>query len=65
MVLFLFTDRETEVAELSAKGEVFSVSVSHQTALLEVELALAVDKAFIGVDANYLCKEHGMRTEEL
>ena len=65
MVLFLFAHREAEVAELSAEGEVFAVSVSHKSALLEVELALAVDEAFIGVDTDYLRKEHRVRAEKL
>ena len=60
MVLFLFAHREAEVAELSAEGEVFAVSVSHKSALLEIEFALAVDVFLVHINAHYFGKEHGM-----
>ena len=64
-MLLLFADRESEITKLSAEGEVLTVSKSHKSALLEVQLALAVDVLLVGVDTDYLRKEHSMRAEEL
>ena len=60
-----FAHRKAEVSEFSSKGEVFSVRVGGKTALLEVELALAVDVALVNVNPNYLGEEHGVRSERL
>ena len=64
-MLLLFSDRKAEVAELSSEGKVFSVSECHKSALLEIELSLAVYKAFVRINADNFGKEHRMRAEEL
>ena len=64
MVLFLFAHREAEVAELSAEGEVFAVSVSGKACLLEIEFSLAVDVSLVNVYADYDL-EHGLVTDTL
>lgn len=64
-MFFLLPDREAEIACFAPKSEVFAVSVSHKSALLEVKLALAVDVAFVHVDAHDLGEEHCMRAEKL
>ena len=50
-MLFLFADREAEVAQFSSEGEVFAVSKGHEAALLESEehqirLAVCIAAAF-------------------
>lgn len=64
-MFFLLPDREAEIACFASKSKVFAVSVSHKSALLEVKLSLAVDVAFVHVDACDLGEKHCMRTEEL
>ena len=64
-MLFLLADGKAEIAELASECEVFAVRICRKSALLEVELALAVDVALVDVDADYLCEEHGMRAEQL
>ena len=64
-MLFLLADGKAEIAELASECEVFAVRICRKSALLEVELALAVDVALVDVDADYLREEHGMRAEQL
>ncbi len=64
-MLFLLADGKAEIAELASECEVFAVRICRKSALLEVELALAVDIALVDVDADYLREEHGMRAEQL
>ena len=64
-MLLLFADREAEVAQLPSEGKVLPVSESHETALLQIELAFAVDELLVSVYADYLGKEHGVGAEEL
>ena len=54
----LFPDGIPEVSQLSAQSEVFAVGVCHQTALLEIQLALAVEELFLNVDTGDLRFEH-------
>lgn len=65
LLLFLFAYRPAEISEFTSKSEVFAVSVSHKTALLEIKLTLAVNEAFIGVYAGYFCDEHGVAAKLL
>ena len=58
--LFLFPDGIAEVPQLSAQGEVFPVGVCHETTLLEIQLALAVQKAFVHIHAGDLCLKDGV-----
>ena len=64
-MLFLFSHREAEVTQLSAESEVFTVGECHESALLEVQLSLAVEVLFVGVYAHYLRKEHGVGAQQL
>ena len=59
-MLFLLADGEAEVAQLPADSEVFTVGECHESALLEVQLSLAVEVLLVGVYAHYLRKEHGV-----
>ena len=58
--LFLFPDGIAEVPQLSAQGEVFPVGVCHETTLLEIQLALAVQKALVHIHAGDLCLKDGV-----
>ena len=60
MCFFLFADRESEIPELSAECEVFTVSICHKSALLEIQFAFGVDESFINIYPDYLGKEHGV-----
>lgn len=64
-VFFLFSYGEAEIAEFSAEGEILSVSEGSQTALLQIELTLTVNKFLVHINADYLREEHGMGAEEL
>ena len=64
-MLLLFSYGEAEVSQLSSEREVFAVSKGHESALLEIELPLAVDVLLIGIYADYLRKEHGMGAQKL
>ena len=56
-MLFLFTNGKPEVPELSSEREVLSVGVCGKTALLKIELTLAVDIPLVNVNADYLYGE--------
>lgn len=60
-VLFLFANGVAEVAQLSSQRKVFSVGVCQKAALLQIQLALAVQKGFFHIDTSDFCFKYGVR----
>lgn len=58
---FSFANGVAEVAQLSSQRKVFSVGVCQKAALLQIQLALAVQKGFFHIDTSDFCFKYGVR----